>query len=402
MSGPALPLGRRGSSGRPPRPSQPSQERGPSRRALWTALVVSAAGVIVSIVLVRLHSQAHAGVASFCSISEFVNCDRVATSGYSVVLGLPVAAWGVVGFGTAAAFAGLGLGRRGPASTWAAGLLFLVACGAVAASLVLAGVSEFAIGALCLLCAGAWVLSVALLTAAARACRGPGLSASLRDALGALAARPGRTAAVALAAVIGIGAVAVAYPRYWERPRPKPATTTGAAGPAASAGGVPSGPAVVVEYSDYECPFCAKAHEETRGILRQRPDITIVRRQFPLDSSCNPALRRSVHPSACELARAGICAQAQGRFAQMDDALFRNQSERLPTMTVARRVGLDLDLFRACMTSPETERRLQADIAAAMRDGVKATPTYVVNGIARAGEFPSDLVPPAPGTARAP
>jgi protein-disulfide isomerase len=378
-----------------------------ARGPLWAALLLGLAGVALSLVLARVHAQAHAGVASFCSISDTVNCDRVATSPYSVALGLPVAVWGALGYAIAAVLAGWGL-RRSADAPAAAGLLSVAAAIAVTISLALALVSELAIGALCLLCAGSWLMTVALLLAAVRACRGVGLGACVREGLAALRARPARSAAIGL---VGAGALvfaAAAYPRYWERPPPGAslAARPGAAPVAVSATGRDgagatslAGP-VVVEYSDYECPFCARAHEQTRAILRERPDITVVRRQFPLDASCNPALTRTIHPAACSLARAGICAQEQGRFTEMDDALFRNQREGLSPMVVAERVGLDLDRFRACLTSPATDRRLQSDVAAGIRDGVRATPTYLVGRTARAGEFPLDLIPPAPVSAR--
>jgi protein-disulfide isomerase len=156
---------------------------------------------------------------------------------------------------------------------------------------------------------------------------------------------------------------------------------------------VPEG--TVVEYSDYECPYCARAHEETRAALAGRPDITLVRRHFPLDASCNPAVARTVHPSACALARAAICAEAQGRFSEMDDALFRNQRERLAPAALAARIGLDLERFAACVGSPEPDRRLAADVAGGIRDGVRGTPTYVVRQTVSIGRLPVELLPPA-------
>jgi protein-disulfide isomerase len=149
----------------------------------------------------------------------------------------------------------------------------------------------------------------------------------------------------------------------------------------------------VVGYTDYECPFCARVHEKTRA-LDARSDVTFVRRHFPLDPACNPAVRRRIHPSACNLARAAICAEAQGRLGRMEDALFGNQRERLPLETLATRVGLDLGRFRACLDAPETERRLAADVAAAMRDGVRSTPSYVVDGAVYSGRFPAERLPP--------
>jgi uncharacterized membrane protein/predicted DsbA family dithiol-disulfide isomerase len=360
------------------------------RTALAVALALGIAGLFLSIVLTRLHASAHAGETSFCSISETVNCDRVATSRFSVVLGLPVSVWGAVGFGLAAALAASGLLRRRPHSTWPAGLLFVLGAFSAAVSVALALVSELAIGAWCLLCAGAWVVSFLLLASARRACRPQGVAGAVRADLAVLRAAPLRSAALAVALLGGIGVAAAAYPRYWDRP---PAAPRPAAGSAAASA---TGP--VIEYSDYECPFCARAHEQERAVLASRPGLVIVRRHFPLDPSCNPAVKRAIHPSACALARAAICAEAQGQSARMDDALFRDQGKGTPPAEIARALGLDVDRFSACLSSPETARRLSEDVAAGIRDGVRAIPTYLVDGTAHVGTLPPGLAAPA-GTA---
>jgi 2-hydroxychromene-2-carboxylate isomerase len=292
----------------------------------------------------------------------------------------------VLGYGLAAAVAASGLSARRPGPGWPSGLLFLLGAAATAVSAALALVSEFLIGAWCLLCMGSWAVAVALLAVAWRACRGAGVAASIRADLSVLRASPGRSLAAAGLLVAAIAILAGVYPRYWQR---APARRALAAGSGPGAG-------VVVEYSDYECPMCARAHEETRALLARRPDVKLVRRQFPLDPTCNPAVKRQIHPTACALARAGICAEAQGRLPEMDDALFRNQEERLPVRALAERLGLDLGRFRDCLASPETDRRLAADIGAAVRDGVRATPTYVVGRVVEVGRLPEELLPPPP------
>jgi protein-disulfide isomerase len=395
----------------PARPAAPSPP--PARGAFAGALILGLAGLVLSVLLARLHARAHAGFASFCAVNDAVNCDRVALSRFSVLFGLPVAAWGAFGYGLASALAAWGLAKQPSRGRWPSGLLFLVAAAAVAASLALALVSKLAIGAWCLLCAATWAIAVALLVAAWQACRPPGVPAAIRADLALVRESPRGALALAGAVAAAVAVTAALYPRYWDRPhgaglpaQPAPAP----AGPGAGTGGGPAGAAapaatvnvpegVVIEYSDYECPYCARAHEETRAILSSRPDITLVRRHFPLDGSCNPSVARTIHPSACALARAAICAEEQGRFAEMDDALFRNQRERLPPAVLAERIGLDLARFGACVGSRDTERRLAADVAAGLRDGVRATPTYLVGRTLSAGRFPAELLTPAPARA---
>jgi protein-disulfide isomerase len=361
------------------------------RPALVAAAALAATGAALALVLVRQHAQAHAGVASFCTLSEYVDCDRVATSRFSVVLGIPVAAWGALGYGLALVLSLAGLRRGRRREGWPAGLLLLVAGAAAAASVALALVSELAIGALCLLCAGSWLVSFALLAAAWRACRPEGAAAAVRGDLAVLRARPLIAAGLAVAAVAAVALVAQAYPRYWERRAAPPAA---GAGQGAGPGPTTHGPLVVVEFSDYLCPYCAKAHDETKALLAGRPDVTLVKRHFPLDSECNPAVKRRIHPGACELARAAVCAEEQGKLPAMDDALFRNQAAKRPLDEVAASAGLDVPRLRRCLTSPTTEARLRSDVEAAVRAGLDATPTYLVHGRRYVGRLPPEILPP--------
>jgi protein-disulfide isomerase len=372
----------------------------PPRRALAAALVVSLAGVGVALFLVRLHAQAHAGIASFCAISETVNCDKVATSTYSVFLGVPVAAWGALGYALTAALAAWGLTARRLHPGWPGGLLALLGAVAVAVAVALGLVSKLLIGAWCLMCVASWTLSLALLASAWAACRPAGVAAALRRDLAELGRAPGATGLAALVGLVLAVVLMVAFPRYWEGSRAAllAAAATGAGAPGSPAAVVPRlDPAQgAIVYSDYECPFCAMAHAALKAALAERPDIRVLKRHFPLDQACNPAIKRPMHPEACRLAKAAICAEAQGKFAAMDDALFANQQAKKPVETLAAELGLDVAAFGTCLTSQATEQRLAADVAAGLADQVKATPTYVAGGVQYSGRLPVELFAPAP------
>jgi protein-disulfide isomerase len=365
------------------------------RPALIVAAVLAVAGVALSAVLIYEHAVAHAGGTSFCAINEYVNCDRVAMSPYSVLLGMPVAAWGALGYGLAflLAIAGMVPGRR--REVWPAGLLFLVAAAAACASVLLAGISTLVIGALCILCTASWLTSFALLAAAYRACRPEGPLAAVRGDLALLRERKVTTAVLALAGVALVALVVAAFPRYGSGAQrnlgvPLPA---GSAVQAANES-QSKGPLVIVEFSDYQCPACARAYFDMKTLLAGRQGIQVVRRQFPLDSACNSALKRRLHPGSCDLAKVGICAEAQGKLEPMEDALFANQQAGRPVEELARASGLDMQKLAACLASAETEARLQSDIETGIRIGLKATPTFVVGGRQYAGALPPEALPP--------
>jgi protein-disulfide isomerase len=363
------------------------------RRNLFiVAAALGAVGVVLSALLTRQHAAAHAGLASACNVNAFINCDRVATSAWSVFLGLPVAVWGLLGYGLITITATLGLRTLRPGS-WPAGVLFALAAVAASVSVGLAALSELAIGALCLYCAGSWLVALALLPVAWRACRPEGVAAAIRSDLSLVAARPLLTFGTLVAMGILVAIAARSQPRYWEKPAPSAVVPVATAAPFA-------GQPLVVEFSDYECPFCAKAHDDLKALVASRPDVKVVKRHFPLDASCNPLMQRTLHPDACRLALAAICAERQGRFDEMDDALFRNQQAKRPVEELAAGIGLDVAAFRKCLVDPASARRLSSDIATGIQIGLKATPTYVVNGVQYTGTLPAGALPPPASASR--
>jgi len=129
------------------------------------------------------------------------------------------------------------------------------------------------------------------------------------------------------------------------------------------------GELVVIEYGDYECPFCAKADL----MLRDIAGVSRVWRHFPV---------RSKHPRAPALARASEAAAAQGRFWEFHDALFDDPG-RLDDPHLwerCRRLGIDLEPFEADRRSEAIGERVQRDFRSAMRAGVTTTPTLFVEG----------------------
>jgi protein-disulfide isomerase len=124
-----------------------------------------------------------------------------------------------------------------------------------------------------------------------------------------------------------------------------------------------SGAPVVVEYADYECPFCSALHARLRPL-----ELELIFRHFPV---------RSSHPRAWAAAGAAEAAGAQGHFWEMHDALFEDQArlEDPHLWARARTLGLDLERFEADRRSAPVTERIQADFRAGVRAGVVTTPT---------------------------
>ena len=135
-----------------------------------------------------------------------------------------------------------------------------------------------------------------------------------------------------------------------------------------------AGAVVVVEYGDYECPYCARADL----LLGELPGVTRVFRHFPVVSK---------HPRARVLAHAVEAAALQGAFWEMHDSLFGDQG-RLDDPHLwdrVQRLGMDLDRFEADRRGEAVAERVQRDFRAGIRAGVTTTPTLFVDGVPHRG-----------------
>jgi protein-disulfide isomerase len=131
---------------------------------------------------------------------------------------------------------------------------------------------------------------------------------------------------------------------------------------------------VVIEYGDYECPYCARADM----LLAEVPGIARVFRHFPVVSK---------HPRARVLAHAAEAAALQGAFWEMHDSLFGDQG-RLDDPHLwerARRLGLDVDRFDADRRSPDVAARVDRDFRGGVRAGIVSTPTLFLEGVQHQG-----------------
>ncbi len=142
-------------------------------------------------------------------------------------------------------------------------------------------------------------------------------------------------------------------------------------------------PIVMVEFSDFQCPFCKRFHDETsQALLAAYPDkIRFVYRHLPLTS---------IHPNAFPAAEAAMCANDQNSFWQYHDAIFSDQQNLGPEMypQIATTLGLDMTTFQDCLTSEKYKDAVQKDLDFALKLGVNSTPTFFLNGLAVVGAQP--------------
>jgi protein-disulfide isomerase len=139
----------------------------------------------------------------------------------------------------------------------------------------------------------------------------------------------------------------------------------------------PADAPLVIEYADFECPYCAAVSHDLAGLALRR-----VFRHFPV---------RSSHPRAWAAACAAEAAALQGRFWEMHDALFADQArlEDPHLWDRARRLGLDLDRFERDRRSDRVLARVRRDFESGVRAGVVTTPTLFAGTQKLAGRIPT-------------
>jgi Na+/H+ antiporter NhaA len=139
-------------------------------------------------------------------------------------------------------------------------------------------------------------------------------------------------------------------------------------------------PVTVVEYGDFECPFCGRAEPAVRELLADFGDVRYVWRHLPLSD---------VHPNAQGAAEASEAAADQGAFWEMHDLLLDHQDELRPRdlITYAEQLGLDVERFRDGIQRQRWAPRIEEDVDSADLSGVTGTPTFFVNGRKHDGAY---------------
>ncbi len=142
-------------------------------------------------------------------------------------------------------------------------------------------------------------------------------------------------------------------------------------------------PVTIVEFSDFQCPFCGRAEPTLKQVREKYGDkIKLVYLDFPL----------GMHDHAIDAASAGRCAGEQGKFWEMHDAMFADQSKLAPAdlKASAKKIGLDTAKFDECLDKGKYKTAIEADMAQGRSLGIDGTPAFYINGRPLTGAQPFD------------
>jgi protein-disulfide isomerase len=144
-------------------------------------------------------------------------------------------------------------------------------------------------------------------------------------------------------------------------------------------------PVTIIEFSDFQCPFCLRVAPTLKKIRATYGDkVRLVWKDFPLTQ---------IHPQAFKAGEAGRCAAEQGKFWEYHDQLFGNQQALQPDdlKKYAANVGVDAGKFNACLDTSKHAERVRDDVAQGTTLGVNSTPTVFVNGRRVSGAQPYEV-----------
>ncbi len=129
----------------------------------------------------------------------------------------------------------------------------------------------------------------------------------------------------------------------------------------------------IVEFSDFQCPYCSRVVPEVEKVVKDNPNVKLVFKHFPL----------SFHPVAFNAAVATVCAKQQGKFWEYHDMLFKNQKTLSDENITkyAKNLKLDMRAFEICIKSPAATKLVKNDMKIAESLGIQGTPTLFLNGV---------------------
>jgi protein-disulfide isomerase len=142
--------------------------------------------------------------------------------------------------------------------------------------------------------------------------------------------------------------------------------------------GNPKAPVMIVEFSDYQCPYCHQVEPTVKDVLAKYGDkVSLAYRDLPL---------RQIHPQAQIAAEASRCAEEQGKFWEYHDQLFASSAlDHDSLVKYARDLKLDDKQFDSCLTSDKYKSDIDQDQREGMGAGITGTPAFFINGVALSG-----------------
>lgn len=346
---------------------------------------------------------------SFCSISEFIDCDGVAQTIHSQFFGVPLAFWGMFFYlfiifmvfvdrlKQYKLFRFLKVFKHPYMYVCSLGIISFII------SIFLATLSIVEMKKICILCFFTYFINLLIAIIA-------GLDTSLlmcfkvsvRDFFRAIK-RPKYLASflmltVVAAAVLTYTTTSYVFTpqvKYYDQVRKYADMKTNPYKFSGNVMGKENAKTIVYIYTDYRCPICKAFNVMISRAAKEVKGIKVVHKNLPLDCECNKSIKVPFHIGSCMLSRYALAAEKQGHFWQMNSLLFEHQPKveekgltEENVLKLAKSIGLNTDKLKADANSVEIKERVCNDIISADKLKINGTPTMVINGVVYTGIKP--------------
>ena len=374
----------------------------------WLIIVFALSGLGICLHLFSLHMAMLMGemkTGALCGAGNGLGCHAVTSGSYNSMLGISLASWGTLFF-TVLGLLGVGglIFRKDCGRAFLRWAFILVSAGFVF-DLYLAYLMVFKIKAICWVCVSTYAVNLILvILLASQVWQEPKPRVSLRTIFPGTRVEQSAgsyykevvkamlCAAALLATVVVLGGSHFLSQSLTKDDRArlsrivqglaqqKPINVSAANRPAM---GADNPRVLVVEYSDFKCPFCSQASKFVKLSAKDTQEFArFVFRNYPLDKRCNRRLSSNMHPGACLLAESAACADEQDKFWEYHDVAFETKGtvSQDVVLDIAADIGLDLGAFEDCMNNRRGLKVVVEDINDAINAGIRSTPTLIING----------------------
>ncbi|MFA5903380.1 MAG: vitamin K epoxide reductase family protein [Desulfobacula sp.] len=354
-------------------------------------------GFLDAIYLAVSHYRAYTDIeySSFCAISKSFNCDTVSQSSFSILFGLPIPIWGVLGYLLLILiFPFIFYNKNTEKRLW--NIFFIISALFFSYSIILAVISTFFIHSYCLMCIVLYAINLSLFIYSYKGIKNLGNGRVFKGLLYDWFYL--KTNAYRLFLIIKLFSAAVillwlVFPKYWlfEFKEENITIASGVTEDGNHWIGAREPEITIIEYSDYLCFQCKKMHFHLRSLVVKNPyKIRLVHRHFPLDSRFNFSIKETLHPGAGKMAMIAIYAGLKDRFWEMNDLLYNidHSKNTIDLKEIALKMNLTPEELGWALEQQEIRLHLKRDIAMAAKAGVVGTPSYIINNELFLGTIP--------------
>lgn len=338
-------------------------------------------------------------IPSFCAINNFIDCDGVAKTIFSVVFGIPLAVWGVILY---LLFIFLALvdkiQTKFPNTIFKVfknPLAYISTIGfvAFAYSMTLAFISLAVIQKICILCIVTYFLNLAIAIVAKN--KISFIQNFKTTVLDFWAGVKEYTVLFVVCAVFGVGFLAyltksnVLAPNIYKYNNFTQFSEMTADDYMSHGNALRNnkGKVKIYIYSDFQCPYCKITNKMFQKLAHENANIEVFHTNFPLDRDCNKYVQKTVHKSSCELAKVALAAREQGDYWGMISELY-DAGLDIDLEKVSKKLNLDYEKLQNDIKSDKIAKILASEIELCITNDINVTPTYTIDGIKFIGGAP--------------